>query len=363
MLYYSLLHTQGAGGPHSEKTADAYPPPEPVQPAVDVPVGVNFRTNEVSLGKNLDRTRILVFIGFAFGISWLAAAAIWLRGGLVESPVVVPVIGFTEALLLIAFLYMPAPALAHVLTRWVTREGWQDLQIRPRFISGWKYWLLAWFGIPALLLLGMLVYFLLFPGYFDSGLTVLGAMLAEAEALSGEAIPLPTAALLPLMFIQGVLLSPILNAPFIFGEEFGWRAYLQQKLMPIGPKKAMVVMGVIWGAWHWPILAMGHNYGLDYPGAPWTGMLAFTWFTFAIGTILSWMTIRAGSVWPAVIGHGVLNGVASIAALLAVGDFNPLLGPSAAGLFAGIPFSILALWLIFTDKLANLQGKSNDKSP
>ena len=34
----------------------------------------------------------------------------------------------------------------------------------------------------------------------------------------------------------------------------------------------MVVMGIVWGLWHAPIIAMGHNYGTDYLGAPWLGM-------------------------------------------------------------------------------------------
>lgn len=97
--------------------------------------------------------------------------------------------------------------------------------------------------------------------------------------------------------------------------------------MPLGARRAFVLTGAIWGVWHWPVIAMGHNWGLDYPGVPWLGMLAMVWFTFLIGTFLGWATLRSGSVWPAVIGHGAINGIAGIAMLFARGRPNPLLGP------------------------------------
>jgi hypothetical protein len=107
----------------------------------------------------------------------------------------------------------------------------------------------------------------------------------------------------------------------------------------------MVWMGVIWGVWHWPVIALGYNYGLDYPGAPWLGMLAFVWFTFTVGTIIGWVTLRGGSVWPAVIAHGALNGIANLPSLFVTGAPNPLLGPLALGLVAGLPITAVGIWL------------------
>ena len=43
------------------------------------------------------------------------------------------------------------------------------------------------------------------------------------------------------------MVGPVLNAVPIFGEEFGWRGYLQTKLMPLGPRAAMVWMGATMG--------------------------------------------------------------------------------------------------------------------
>ena len=47
-----------------------------------------------------------------------------------------------------------------------------------------------------------------------------------------------------------VLIAPLINSIPILGEEFGWRAYLQPKLMPLGGRTAILLTGVIWGVWH-----------------------------------------------------------------------------------------------------------------
>jgi hypothetical protein len=127
----------------------------------------------------------------------------------------------------------------------------------------------------------------------------------------------------------------------------------------------MILMGVIWGLWHWPILALGYNYGFEYSGAPWLGMLVFIWFTTTFGTILGWLTIRGGSVWPAVIGHGALNGIAALPALFILGEPNPLLGPLAHGLIAGIPMSLVAAWMWWnppTERVAPSDAKPDAKN-
>jgi len=146
--------------------------------------------------------------------------------------------------------------------------------------------------------------------------------------------------------VTALLIAPLINAIPILGEEFGWRAYLQPKLMPLGGRKTMVWMGIIWGLWHAPIIAMGHNYGLDYPGAPWLGILAMTWFTFVFGTFLGWATLRAGSVWPAVIGHGALNGIAGIYLFFTQGNPNLVLGPVVVGFVGSLGIAVVALIIL-----------------
>jgi membrane protease YdiL (CAAX protease family) len=190
----------------------------------------------------------------------------------------------------------------------------------------------------------MAVFFAIFPQYFDPALTKLQAMLDASAASSGQTVPAMDPWVIVIsQTVTALLIAPVINALPILGEEFGWRAYLQPKLMPLGGKKAMAWMGLIWGLWHAPVIAMGHNYGLDYPGAPWLGILAMIWAMFVLGTFLGWATLRAGSVWPAVIGHGAFNGIAGIYVFLTRGEPNLILGPSVVGIIGSLGFAIVTL--------------------
>ncbi len=292
--------------------------------------------------KTLDTRRILIYLAFAFGIAWVASLAVYLTGGLQDSPVVIPQANISLALILIAGPVMWAPALAHLLTRLLTGEGWADVYLRPRLKQGWPYYAAAWLLPGLLTIAGMVVFFLLFPRYYDPELTTLKRMLAQSS-VDLETVNIWT--IVAAQTLQAMLLSPLLNGLATFGEEFGWRGYLQPKLMGLGGRRAMLLMGLIWGAWHWPVILMGHNYGLDYPGAPFLGPLAMVWFTLALGTFLGWVTLKAMSVWPAVIGHAAVNGMANLGVIFMRGEPNPLLGPLPVGLIGGVGFTVVALLL------------------
>jgi membrane protease YdiL (CAAX protease family) len=295
----------------------------------------------------IDSKRISVFLGIAFGIAWVIALIVALTGGLVNSPELVPNTGITLALILVALGYMWAPALAHFLTRLITREGWQNIGLSPRFKGAFLYWVIAWIAPAVLTILGAILYFILLPNNFDADFTVLNQLLAGAENTQ-EVEPW----VVFLIEVAGsILTAPLINSIFTFGEEFGWRGYLLQKLMPMGARKAMVALGVIWGVWHWPMIAMGHNYGLDYLGAPWLGMVIMVWFTFTNGVFLSFVTLRSKSVWPAVIGHAAINGIANIGSLFLKGQPTPLLGPLPVGLIGSAAWSVLAMWLTVNTKV------------
>ncbi len=290
----------------------------------------------------LDLRRIALYVLFAFGIAWIGGLAIFLTGGLVNSPPIGG--GLTLALLILTVVYMGAPAVAHLLTRLVTREGWQDLYLRPKLRRGWPYWIICWFVPPLLIFLGAAMFFVLFPQYYDPTLGNVRKMLQAATG--GQSLPQvdPWTVVISETLVA-VLIAPLINAIPILGEEFGWRAYLQPKLMPLGGRKAMLLTGVIWGVWHWPVIAMGFNYGFSYPGAPWLGPIAMVWFTIVFGTLIGWATLRAGSVWPAVIGHGALNGMAGIVTFFVQGQPDTLLGPSVVGVIGSIGFAAVALIL------------------
>ncbi len=296
----------------------------------------------------VDLKRILIFLAFAFGIAWLWALLLAFNGGLANSPIIIPFTNYTLAFFVLAFGYMFAPGLAHILTRLVTREGWSNLYLRPKIKRGWPYWLAAWVLPAALTVIGAVVFYLVMPQFYDPEMKLFSEQMA---GLAGDTpIPMSMLTLVFIQFIQAVLLSPILNGIFTFGEEFGWRAYLLPKLMPLGGRKAVLISGVIWGIWHWPIIAMGHNYGLEYTGAPWLGMLMMVVVCICLGALLSWVTLRGGSVWPAVIGHAAINGIAAIGMLFLASEPNPLIGPAPTGLIGGIAFFVVTILILVSSK-------------
>ena len=298
--------------------------------------------------QTLDLRRISLFLLFTFGIAWAVALCIYLTGSLANSPELFAGTGITLAFVAVTFVYMFAPTYAQVLTRLVTREGWKDLHLGLNLAKGWPAWLAAWLAPIVLCLLGAALYFLAFPGQADLSLPIMNEMLQQVQS-QGAPLDISPSTLLLVLLGVAVLAAPLINSFFTLGEEFGWRAYLQPKLMPLGFRKAMLLMGLIWGVWHWPLIAMGHNYGLDNFGAPWTGMLAMVWFTFVVGTLFGWLVLRGGSVWPAVIGHSVVNAFAGFPIYLLALDAEPnlLLGPMVIGILAGLPWTAVAVYLLW----------------
>jgi uncharacterized protein len=293
----------------------------------------------------VNKKQLYIYLSFAFGIAWLFGLIVFLTGGIARSPEVIPGSKITLALLLISLGYMWAPALANIFTRLVTHQGWEDMLLKLHFKAEWKFWLAAWVGPSILTIVGGAIYFLIFPGQFDGNLTMLQKMMA---GVPGYASVSPWLLVLG-QLISAILIAPIINSFFTFGEEFGWRGYMLPLLLPFGEKKAFLLSGVIWGLWHAPVIAMGHNFGLDYPGFPWLGILVMIWFCILAGTFLGWLSIQAKSVWPAVIGHAAINGIAGLGILFQLGTPNIMLGPSPVGLIGSIGF-LAVFCLIFFKK-------------
>ena len=294
----------------------------------------------------MDKRRLYIFIALAFGLAWAFGLIVAVTGGIADSPNIVSGSPITLASVLIAIGYMGSPAVANILTRIMTREGWATAGLRPNLKRGWKFWLAAWLLPPFITIFGAATFFLILPRYFDPGLGMISSMLES----QGVSLPMSPLVILIVQLISGIFMAPLINSLFTFGEEFGWRGYLLPKLMPLSSHKAVIISGVIWGFWHAPVTAMGHNYGLDYPFFPWTGILLMTWFTILVGIFLAWVTLRAGSVWPAVIGHAVINGISGIGILASTSEPSTLLGPLPTGFLGGIGWLITAVFIYLSSK-------------
>ena len=174
-------------------------------------------------------------------------------------------------------------------------------------------------------------------------------MIDTTAALSGASPEIPVTAT-QLVWIQiavGVFLGPLLNIVTTFGEEWGWRGYLVPELAKrMGIVPNMLVSGAIWGLWHAPITALGHNYGLGYAGYPWTGILAMMALCECFGILLTFVTVKTGSCLAAAVSHGAINSLATAPAMFSLAGGNPFIGPAPTGIIGGCGFLAAAIVLL-----------------
>ncbi|MCA1899171.1 MAG: CPBP family intramembrane metalloprotease, partial [Chloroflexi bacterium] len=110
---------------------------------------------------------------------------------------------------------------------------------------------------------------------------------------------------------------------------------------------AILLSGVIWGAWHAPVIAQGHN----YPGYPIAGIFMMIVFCVLLGAILSWLYLNTQSPWSAALAHGSVNAAAGLPALFFQPGFNMALGGTLAAPTAWIGLALFVAWLILTKRL------------
>lgn len=248
---------------------------------------------------------------------------------------------------------MFVPSFAVIVTRAVTKESFvgKGMMINVKLKGNLRYYALAWFGIGGLIIAGAALYFILFPAKFDPQMGYVRSQLLQQAEAAGETVTDDMVRqVVVLQMIMGIVLSPFANLLNCFGEEWGWRGYLLPKLLKqFKAVPAILVNGLIWGVWHIPLIIMGHNYGVGYPGYPITGIIAMCIFCIVVGTILSYVTIRTESCIPAAMGHGMLNGFAAVGLLFSSVDdpFNVFIGPMPVGLVGGLGLIIVAAVLLY----------------
>lgn len=218
-----------------------------------------------------------------------------------------------------------------------------DLALRPRLRGNVRTYLIAWFAPAAIALAGFVVFFLAFPQLLDPELSYIRNLAASAgAAIDPDTLP----AIFAATIASALFLAPFINMIPAFGEEVGWRGMLYPSLREsFSPRAAIIASGIIWGLWHAPVIAMGHNFGMNYRGFPITGIATMTLTCVCFGAFLAWLRERSGSAWPCALAHGAFNAVANIGVAFCAAP-GTVLGPSPLGLVAGIPLIPVGIALI-----------------
>ena len=268
---------------------------------------------------------VICFVLLAYGSAWAIWAALLgptIMGALREGRTPD---SFTATLAVTLGMY--APALAAVVMRlFISREGLRRA-LRP---------------LPSLrMALGAVL--------IPMALILILVAIVTATNI-GDATPgKPWGTLLAILTFVGV---PV-GAALAFGEEFGWRGYLLPKLLPLGEVKAAVIVGLIWGPWHLPVLIVG----LNYPGQSIIAVLAVFFLSAMLLSLLHTRFFVASSYSLVAVSllHGSLNTFSD-----RLTDQNHLTGNplivSAGGLIAS---ALLAVGIFITYRVLARGNASN----
>jgi uncharacterized protein len=163
-----------------------------------------------------------------------------------------------------------------------SKEGWKSLGLHR---LGLNVWWIA-FGVSLLI-------------------SVVAAAVLWATPLASFVVP------------EGGILMGVLNAaitlllqvcvvalPFMLSEEIGMRGYLQPRLMSLGKRRALLLVGLVWATWHMPLIFLTP---LLPVGNKLISLPLFYGAVVAGSFFYGYLRIYTGSVWPSTIAHGVHN--------------------------------------------------------
>ena len=249
------------------------------------------------MNRKLETKRLFIYLALTFGLTWIIFFAFILTGHKWD--------GSNPRLESLTALGMLVPMLSHVFTRWITKEGFaltgkKSMMLRISLKNKkWVFYLFAMLIPWVYYEVWHALIFLVSPGTFDP----------EYYKVIGM-----DRKLVWLVPLNGIVTCSIVSFAAL-GEEGGWRGYMMPKLISLlGTGKAVLTGGIIWGLWYAPLTCVGYNFGTEYPGFPYFGIVVMCVNCILMGIMLTYVTVKSGSVWPAVIMNAVNNVSPSILA-------------------------------------------------
>ena len=283
----------------------------------------------------LQRKALTWIIILSFAISWPLFLAPLLLKELEPTILQLAVTGLWA-------LAMWGPGISAIITTLaIEKKPFKTLRLNT--LGPKRFYLWAWF-LPLLLTVftGLLT-ILIGTGKLDLGFTFLQEQMDQA----GTQLPISLSTLVIIQIAQALILGPVINLIFAMGEEIGWRSFLLPQLMPLGQWKALIISGAIWGLWHAPAIAQGHN----YPDHPILGIFLMTGFCIFLGIIFGWLYLNSRSPWVAGIAHGSLNASAGLPILFLLPGFDTALGGMLTSLTGWLVMGLFIGWLVLTRRL------------
>jgi membrane protease YdiL (CAAX protease family) len=192
----------------------------------------------------------------------------------------------------LVFALMWVTTLASVVARLALGEGVRDVSFRLGGRTGLSALVFAWL-FPVVV--GIVAYGIAWTA---------GIARFDPPAVPGMPDVTSPAARFGLNLALALTAGQVISAVAGAGEEIGWRGYMLTRLIRAGVPFPLVTSGLIWGAWHLPLILSG-----QYATGP-NPLLSAGLFMISIagaGVLIGWLRLRSGSVWPAVLAHGSWN--------------------------------------------------------
>lgn len=261
--------------------------------------------------------KLVIFLLISFAFSWSIALGIYLSG-IYKTYFYYPII----SLLLVGYMF--GPAVGAIVAQKASGKTIKELGLNFNFNVWWVVGTLVIVGIS---LLTVVISFLMGAGINsnwnelkntlinlykstpDSNTTdiTISQAISQIDEI-GRSINYNVFIFYLVSILFGVIAGITVNAVAGFGEELGWRGFLFEELKNLGFVRSSLIIGFIWGVWHSPIIAMGHN----FPQHPTEGIFLMILFCILLSFVMNYFRQKSRSVILSSIMHGTLNGTAGL---------------------------------------------------
>ena len=250
-------------------------------------------------------------------------------------------------------VFMGTPALAVFVTRRLTKDT-ASLNFSTKICKNKKALLFSALIPGAAIFLSTVLFFLIFPKDLDFQ----GRYISETYGAFG--VPQDIELTIGSLFLMGLIVYVIsaVALPIWYialGEDIGWQGYMLPLLCKkMSVKCAVIINGILWGLAHAPIIYYGMNYGTDYFGAPYTGILMMILVTIVLGIWMSYITLKTKNCMYAAIIHGAADIIGEVGNWISLSTKSSLLGPTPSGII-GLSVLLVGAVILFFMMPSNVE--------
>lgn len=260
--------------------------------------------------------KAFAYLEIAFVFSWFPLTIAWFRGARSSTDA-----GGAS------LLFLLGPPVAALTCAWLFEKGQRTsslgLKMRPN-----RWWLVAIVLPIAIMVYSRGTASVL--GYWVAPFTDPRTAVAALLKLNPELLPNGVVGLVIMVTLVTIASSII----FTLTEEIGWRGYLYRQWRQLGFWRYSLVTGLIWGAWHWPMVIY---FGVVFSDNRLAGLAYYPLSTLLLAPLMTLLRDKDNSDWAPGIYHGVVNTIG----IVLMNDLGRRTTPEFVTLFLLLPWLLL----------------------